>query len=235
MSEDINETSLAHDFRELNKVLKPSLERISDIFRRNRNHIGTDEKHAITARFISEMMTKRLDVYDFYKNKASIKTSEQKYAVHRVLMKIVKFLEYKLASLNVRISVSESTVEIRTSSQFEVALFVLMENCVKYSPRGETVDVTISQENERGAEITFQNYGPQLDDSEIPRVFEMGFRGEKAKKYEDGSGIGLHFAKSMCDLHGFDITLTQNRSCSISKDGFSFAPTLIRITIPLID
>ena len=87
------EHSLVHDIRELNKQLKISAQKIREVFRHNRNIIGGDESYAQKVYFTSEMITKRLDVYDFYRNRKSISTTERRYQLHRVLMKISKLLE----------------------------------------------------------------------------------------------------------------------------------------------
>lgn len=232
MDADIYERTLAHDIREINKQLKTSAERVRMTFKRNRNIVGKDESNAHKVYFASELITKRLDVYDFYKNQGQINTTEERYKIHRVLTKLSKILEEKSEKKRLSVAIAESGVEIETSGKFEVALFVIFENFVKYSPdRGKLV-IEVKQ-NDSGISICFSAYGPMATESERASVFEMGGRAKMAKKMTgEGSGIGLHFAKSVCDLHGFHISFDQIQSNAISQGGIDFHYTTVMVEIP---
>lgn len=231
-TENLQENELAHDIREINKQLKPQVEKVREFFKRNRNLQGTREREAIAALQCCEMITKRLDVYDFYKNKSAIDVFESRFNVHRVIMKVTKILEGKSRSGKVEIEIGGSYCEITASKKIEVAFFVLLENAVKYSPPSQKVNVGFN-ESETMLIIEIENYGPQLEEDEVGCVFDYGFRGKRSKKYQrNGAGIGLHFAHDFFDYHGFSIHLTQNRSDTVSIKGTNFSRTIVRVEIP---
>ena len=80
----------------------------------------------------------------------------------------------------------------------------LIDNAVKYTPEGGTVDVSISK---RGCaiEITICDTGPGVDPAILPRVFDRFFRAAAADT--EGSGLGLAIAQAIAERHGFAIVL----------------------------
>jgi K+-sensing histidine kinase KdpD len=229
-----NGKSLAHDLRELNRGLKASIEKIKVVFKQNRNTIGREEVLATTAYFQSEMLSKRLDVYDYFENSGAIDTTESKYVVYRVIEKVFKILAVKSEKRKVTPTYEPSQVEIRSSGKFETVFFVIIENFIKYSPEREKVYASVSKSGDGDVSVRFLGYGPQLEADEVGRVFDFEFRGKNAEIFDrSGTGMGLRYAKSMCDLHGFQISLTQDRSNSQSRDGTDYSITCVEILVPI--
>jgi K+-sensing histidine kinase KdpD len=229
-----NGKSLAHDLRELNRGLKASIEKIQEVFRHNRNTLGREEVIATTAYFQSEMLSKRLDMYDYFENSGAIDTAEKKYVVYKVIEKVFKILGVKSEKRGIIPVYDPSQVEISSSGKFETVFFVIIENFIKYSPERESVYASVSKSEIGDVSIRFKGFGPQLETDEVGRVFDFEFRGTNAKKFDrSGTGMGLHYAKSMCDRHGFQIALTQDRSNSLSRDGTDYSHTCVEILVPI--
>lgn len=229
---EVYENALAHDIRELNKQLKVAAEVVCDVFKRNRNIIGKEEAYGSTVYFASEMITKRLDIYDFYANSSKINTRERRYQLHRVLIKLSKILNQKAQRCGVRIQINESYAEVSSSNNFETAIFVVMENFIKYAPQKETVLVNITETSDE-VRLTISAPGPMATEEEQKSVFSMGTRAKMAKKHSnEGSGIGLNFAKAICDIHNFNISFSQDSSRSLSREGIDFHYTTVEIDFP---
>jgi len=94
----------------------------------------------------------------------------------------------------------ESRVEIDTLPVFELLPFVLLENGVKYSPRGQSVTVNFEMVGGRQV-VTVSSIGPAVTDAELPRLFEKEFRGA-ATAHLPGEGLGLFLAHQVCRFHG---------------------------------
>ena len=85
----------------------------------------------------------------------------------------------------------------------ELVFANLVANAVKYSPAGGPVDVTAS-EDEGMIRITVVDHGIGIPIDEVTRVFDRFFRASNVEKVA-GTGIGLHMARQILDLHGGSI------------------------------
>ncbi len=81
----------------------------------------------------------------------------------------------------------------------------IMANAIRYSPRGGQVVVDCRRDAE---ELVFSvsDDGPGIAPSEVPYIFESGFRGSAARGTR-GSGIGLALVKSLVEEHAGSIDI----------------------------
>jgi two-component system sensor histidine kinase MprB len=83
----------------------------------------------------------------------------------------------------------------------ERAVMNLLDNAVKFSPPGGTVDVAL----ERGA-LTVRDHGPGIPPDELPYVFERFWRSPSARSLP-GSGLGLSIVALVVQESGGEVTL----------------------------
>jgi signal transduction histidine kinase len=96
----------------------------------------------------------------------------------------------------------------------------LLDNAVKYSPRGGTV--TLSVKLDAGnARVEISDTGIGIDENDIPHIFERFYRGDKSRSTA-GSGLGLSLALAIIRAHGGDITV---KSSSHGSTFAFFLPT----------
>lgn len=82
------------------------------------------------------------------------------------------------------------------------ALSNLLSNAIRYTPRGETVTVTLSQ-NEQITTISVENPGEKISAEDLPRLFNRFYRGDPSRQRKgDGAGLGLAIVKSIVEAHG---------------------------------
>jgi signal transduction histidine kinase len=82
----------------------------------------------------------------------------------------------------------------------------LIDNAIKYTPPGGTVDVAI----ERGglnATIVVRDTGAGIPTGELPRIWDRLFRGD-ASRSERGLGLGLSLVKAIVEAHGGTVGVT---------------------------
>jgi len=107
--------------------------------------------------------------------------------------------------------------------QISSALSNLLENAVKYSEPGATVDARVVT-NEHEMAIVVQDQGIGIPRSELERIFERFYRVDKARSRETGgSGLGLSIARHVARNHGGDVTVVSREG-----EGSTFALLLPR-------
>ncbi|HEY3147131.1 MAG TPA: ATP-binding protein [Dongiaceae bacterium] len=84
----------------------------------------------------------------------------------------------------------------------------LIDNAIRYTPEGGTVDVILRTDNARPV-LEVRDTGPGIPDASLPRVFERFFRAGPPDT--EGSGLGLSIAKAAADRNHITFTL-RNRA-----------------------
>lgn len=80
------------------------------------------------------------------------------------------------------------------------AVGCLLENAAKYSPENGRVSVRLT--NSRNHLLTIENDCEPIPETELPRLFEMFYRGDKARDRAGGHGLGLAILQKILALHG---------------------------------
>ncbi len=77
----------------------------------------------------------------------------------------------------------------------------LINNAIKYSPDGGTVELSISADREH-AVIRVRDYGIGISSEDLPRIFEASYRTREAARCATGLGLGLSIASQVIERHG---------------------------------
>jgi signal transduction histidine kinase len=90
---------------------------------------------------------------------------------------------------------------------FRQVILNLLDNAIKYGPKGQTVRVSLSQEIDKGdgafARITVADEGPGVPPAEREAVWKPFYRGSStAVRAVGGSGIGLPIVREIVAQHG---------------------------------
>jgi len=116
--------------------------------------------------------------------------------------------EQKLHQPDVGVAVSVEPADLTAAGDPERVHQVvanLLENAVRYTPRGGTVEVRARRAPD-GVTIEVLDEGPGIPESEQARVFERFYRADAARASSDGgAGLGLAIARWIVDLHGGQI------------------------------
>jgi signal transduction histidine kinase len=80
------------------------------------------------------------------------------------------------------------------------ALTNILDNAVRYSPRGAPIHLSWAAADESTVQITVQDRGPGIDPDLLPHIFEPGIRGAPAAgNHDGGAGLGLTIAKRLLE------------------------------------
>jgi len=82
----------------------------------------------------------------------------------------------------------------------------LVDNAVKYTPRGGAVSASIVRDGDR-ALLSVHDTGPGIPEHELPRIWDRLFRGDSSRT-ERGLGLGLSLVKAIVEAHGGQVSVT---------------------------
>ena len=139
----------------------------------------------------------------------------------RLLESAVAALEVqaKDAGVSFDIAGAETLPSLRGDPDKLAQLFLnVLDNAVKHSPRGTTVNVRGSRDD--GAVVVrVRDAGSGLPQGAQTRLFQRFYRGENAQR--DGAGLGLAIAQAIAQAHGGSI-----RASNVEGGGAEFAVRL---------
>jgi signal transduction histidine kinase len=81
----------------------------------------------------------------------------------------------------------------------------LLDNAIKYTPSGGTVNITVS-ESEAQVIVAVKDTGAGISQADLPRIFERFYRCDQSRS-QAGIGLGLSLARAIARAHGGNITV----------------------------
>jgi signal transduction histidine kinase len=103
----------------------------------------------------------------------------------------------------IKVSLSGPEVKLRGNQQSLADLInILLDNAIKYSPRGTEVKIETGSRDRRGY-LKVIDHGAGIAAKDLPRIFERFYRADssRSKSQAEGYGLGLAIAKKITDLH----------------------------------
>lgn len=106
------------------------------------------------------------------------------------------------------------------------SLVNLLSNSFKFTPSGGTITVLINNLTDVAGNqmlsIIVSDTGKGIPEKELPHIFERFYQGDVQRDQQNGTGIGLHFVKSLIELH----------HGTIEVESIPNLQTTFKITIP---
>lgn len=115
-------------------------------------------------------------------------------------------------------TVSEPSWIVGQSDRITRAVGNLLDNALKWSPDGSTVEVTCS-----AGTVTVRDHGPGIAEADLPRIFDRFYRASAARALP-GSGLGLAIVAQVAHDEGGSVRAT------VPPDG----GTLMELRFPII-
>lgn len=129
-------------------------------------------------------------------------------------------------NITVHVNVDDSVQPTMLDPRIMEIIFMnLISNAVKYSPKGNSVEVNATLENQQLV-ITVADHGFGIPEADQQKIFTKMFRAGNAVDHEpDGNGLGVYIIKSILDTIGgsIDFVSKENEGTTftvrLSKDG----------------
>ncbi|MDB5727290.1 MAG: two-component sensor histidine kinase [Noviherbaspirillum sp.] len=97
----------------------------------------------------------------------------------------------------------------------------LIDNAVRYTPAGGTVDVTV-RADANGVSVEIQDSGPGIPATDLERVFDRFYR--VAGTRVEGSGLGLSIVRQIAEANGARVSLENTGKGLRARVDFSVRP-----------
>jgi signal transduction histidine kinase len=136
-----------------------------------------------------------------------IKLHLQKTPIAELLQNAVELYEFVAEEKHIKVttnfvSACEAVVDpVRMRQVFAN----LLDNAIKYTPEGGSVDVSCNEENGR-AIARVRDTGIGIPPEEQPRIWERLYRGDKSRS-QRGLGLGLSLVKAFVEAHNGDVSV----------------------------
>jgi two-component system sensor histidine kinase MprB len=85
----------------------------------------------------------------------------------------------------------------------ERAVDNVLDNAIKWSPTGGTVEISLTD-----GLVSVRDHGPGIDAADLPHVFDRFYRAAAARGLP-GSGLGLAIVKQTVDDHGGSVAVAK--------------------------
>ena len=118
--------------------------------------------------------------------------------IHNTFGQIQNRAEEK--QIRFHITMPKQALCVHDSNWLSEAVFNILDNAVKYSEPGGTVEVSLKQ-NEMYLKLRVRDYGIGIEEGEENQIFRRFYRGRRVT-VQEGLGIGLYLAREIMNLHG---------------------------------
>lgn len=136
-----------------------------------------------------------------------------------ILEAVIENSTLKHPETQIEIKTDLATVTIEADEfHFTNLVYNLLDNAIKYSENKPEICIAIAKVG-KYLQFDFIDNGIGIDSKNIPFVFDKFYRIPSQKSNEvNGFGLGLYYAKKVCDLHHWKITVKCNpkKGCTFS-------------------
>ncbi len=186
-----------------------------------------EDEAAVAQRLTERMVTEAFrvsrtidDLLELSRIEADGEAQRAEVPVHRLMAEAVDRVRPAAEQQGMSISVDEPAarlVVIGDRRQLVSATYNLLENAVKYSDAGSTIEVGARTDG-RWVDISVEDHGIGIPRRDLQRVFERFYRVDRGRSRETGgTGLGLAIVRHVASNHAGDVQVT-----SIEGEGSTF-------------
>ncbi len=207
---------MSNDSRQLSAVLHElknpilAIERLSDILLENDQDFSSDTKRKIELIHTSaKEASSYLEDLDFSSppvlaDDFSFAPVDVSALAERVVESFQPHAEYKDQTLR-RAEFADEAMVVGDEVRLLEAMKNIVNNALKYSPRGETVDVQV-QKTEAEVRFAVSDSGPGLSEDDLDRLFKPFQRlGQQPTDGEVSLGLGLYLVNEIISRHDGEV------------------------------
>ena len=131
----------------------------------------------------------------------AMKLDLQDNRLSEMIEDVVGLYQYVAEEKDIQVKItSPEALQVKADSvRMRQVLGNLLDNAIKYTPKGGMVHIEASQ-NQEGTLIMVQDTGEGIPNDEIPRIWDRLYRGDRSRS-QRGLGLGLSLVKAIIQAH----------------------------------
>jgi len=146
------------------------------------------------------------DLLDLSKIRATKEIEKKSISLSEIINKVVEQLKPKAEGKQIVLSVKDSVspaIIFANAEAIGQLLTNLIDNAIKYTPRGGKVTVECGPSTVDGfVQVSVVDTGIGIPQEDLPHIFEDFYRAKNAEQFEkDGTGLGLSIVKQIIETH----------------------------------
>lgn len=155
------------------------------------------------------LINQLMDIRKIDKGQMSLKF--QKIEIVNFMSDLCSFFEEQVKTKNIGLQLHHHMDELEVwidPKNFDKVILNILSNALKYTPEDGQIDVYLyvadnpESTEENYYEIIISDNGVGIDESEVERIFERFYQAKNSlSSSAEGTGIGLHLARSITELH----------------------------------
>jgi len=205
---------LFHELRNQLVIIGGYSERIAE------SHLLTPEKYRHCAGVIRECSHSLNSLTEEMLLLARLETGDhplpsEDVSLEETVVQIVAVLSRQAREKGISIQVEKKetipTVRLNRTA-IKLAISNIIENAVKYSPKGSVVAIAMELKQGVGVSIEVEDKGPGIPEKDRNKIFDRFYRGENVRTQTKGTGLGLYISKTLIESMGGAICLETNHA-----------------------
>jgi signal transduction histidine kinase len=126
----------------------------------------------------------------------------QAVELDNVLFEVYRQVDRLEKSVDLELTDVDQVSVLGDSDRLKQLMLNLVDNAIKYTPSGGTVNLSLSKQN-GWAHLSVSDSGIGIPPEDLPHIFDRFYRVDKARtRSQGGSGLGLAIAKWIVQAHG---------------------------------
>lgn len=139
------------------------------------------------------------------------KPTKIKPFIQTIVKAYIKLAEEKNISFILNCEACDDNIVNIDPDLLRQAISNLIDNAIKFSKENSQVNIICKKTAEEKTAISFINYGEEIPQETLPKLFDRFYRAESSRNRNmGGMGLGLSIVKSIVDLHKAEITVESN-------------------------
>ena len=177
--------------------------------------LGMIKKMSTQVNRLTNLIEDLLDITKIHQGK--LMYNESFFDFNELVKEVIDDMQKTSSSHQIKINLGQSEKVYVDKDKLSQVLNNLISNAIKYSPKADSILVT-SQLEEKGIQLSVQDYGIGISATELQNVFEQFYRVEgDSQSTFPGLGIGLYICSEIVTKQGGKIWVE-----SVVNEGSTF-------------
>ncbi len=131
------------------------------------------------------------------------------YSLHKVqcdfnemIKEIISYYDKQVEKHTFKISLPSKTEEpFLDKDKIEQVLKNIIDNAIKYSPKGDEIRITCIKEN-NNVKVSVKDQGIGMTSEQVDKIFDKFYRVDTSDSAPTGTGLGMTIVKYLIEAHG---------------------------------